>query len=248
MIQIITSNTNDLSVEYLHRSYPQHSKEVYINYYVLEQNDISLFFSTSYWKNNYAKYPKGFNKKIKKKDLTNFGFIKQKANRIKLLDHLGLPYNFIIKFMRKYYPRIGKSSISYSLNEKTRKKQSKASEKRRKDPMVKVRKKVGKKFQIVGISNHKLLKHLEKECYLCSKKINPLKTTTWEVDHVIPEANGGSGHIYNLKMACRQCNRSKADYSIPKYIEYIEKQFYHVKENKNNLIKTYNKALKYSMK
>jgi 5-methylcytosine-specific restriction endonuclease McrA len=248
MIQIITSNTNDLSVEYLHRSYPQHSKEVYINYYVLKQNDISLFFSTSYWKNNYAKYPKGFNKKIKKKDLTNFGFIKQKANRIKLLDHLGLPYNFIIKFMRKYYHKIGKSTLSYTLNEKTKKKQLKATKKRQQNPMVKVRKKIGKQFDIVEISDEKLLKHLGKKCYLCKEKINPLKTRTWEVDHIVPKISGGSGHIYNLGTTCRQCNRSKADYSMPKYIEYIEKQFYYIQENKNSLMNTHNKALKYSMK
>ena len=59
MIEILTSNTRELSKEYLHRTYPQYSKEVYTNYYVLEQRDISLLFSTSYWKNNYAKFDKG---------------------------------------------------------------------------------------------------------------------------------------------------------------------------------------------
>lgn len=246
MIEIITSNTKELPLEYLHRSYPSYSKNVYVNYYILEQNDISLFFSTSYWKDNYVEYPKGFNKKIKNKDLTNFGFIKQKANRIKLLNHLGLPYNFIIKFMKKYYPKIGKSTLSYTLNEKTKKKQLKATKKRQQNPMVKFRKKISRQFEIVGISENKLLKHLGNKCYLCPKPINP-KKHYWEVDHIIPKISGGSGHINNLGMTCRHCNRSKHDYSIPEYIEYIEKQFYYIQENKNNLMNTYNKALKYSM-
>ncbi len=246
MIETITSNTKKLSKEYLHRTYPQYSKEVYINYYVLEQNDISLFFSTSYWKNNYAKYPITFKRKIKKKDLTNFGFIKVKGNRIKLLNKLGLPYNYIIKFMKKYYPRIGKSTIAYALNEKTRKKVKRLNIKRLKNPIVALRKKVGDKFDILDISDEFLLEHLGKECYLCSKSINA-KKDYWEVEHIIPTINGGSGDINNLGMACRQCNRSKHDYSIPEYIKYIEKQFYHVQKSKNKLITKYNEALKYSM-
>ena len=247
MIGILTSNTRELSKQYLHRTYPQYSKEVYTNYYVLEQRDMDLLFSTSYWKNNYAKFDKGFKKKIAKKDLTNFNFIKQKKNRIKLLNELGLPYNFIIKFMKKYYRKIGKSSIAYALNEKTRKKQLKATRKRQQSPIGKIRKKINKEFYITGMSDDKVLKHLGTCCYLCSKKINPVKTSTWEIEHIIPVISGGSGHINNLGMACRHCNRSKHDYSIPEYIEYIEQQFYHVKKNKNNLINTYNKALKYSM-
>jgi len=246
MIEILTSNTRELSKQYLHRTYPQYSKEVYTNYYVLEQRDISLLFSTSYWKNNYAKFDKDFKKKIAKKDLTNFNFIRQKKNRIKLLNELGLPYSFIIKFMSKYYRKIGKSTIAYALNEKSRKNQLNATKKRRQDPMVKLRKKVGDKFNIVGISDQFLLEHLGKECYLCSKSINP-KKNYWEVEHIIPEISGGSGDINNLGMSCRQCNRSKADYSILEYIKYIEQQYHHVKKNKKNLINTYNKALKYSM-
>lgn len=247
MIEILTSNTRELSKQYLHRTYPQYSKEVYINYYVLEQRDISLLFSTSYWKNNYAKFDKDFKKKIAKKDLTNFNFIKQKKNRIKLLNELGLPYSFIIKFMKKYYPRIGKSTIAYSLNEKTRKQVRRLNTKRLKNPIIKLRRKVCNEFYITGMSDKKLLKHLGTCCYLCSKKINPLKTATWEIEHIIPTASGGSGNINNLGMACRHCNRSKHDYSIPEYIEYIEQQYHHVKKNKSKLINIYNKALKYSM-
>jgi 5-methylcytosine-specific restriction endonuclease McrA len=247
MIEILTSNTRELSKQYLHRTYPQYSKEVYTNYYVLEQRDISLLFSTSYWKNNYAKFDKDFKKKIAKKDLTNFNFIKQKKNRIKLLNELGLPYSFIIKFMSKYYRKIGKSTIAYALNEKTRKKQIKATRKRQQSPMGKVRKKINKEFYITEMSDDKLLKHLGTCCYLCLKKTNPLKTATWEIEHIIPVVSGGSGNINNLGMACRHCNRSKHDYSIPEYIEYIEQQYHHVKKNKKNLINTYNKALKYSM-
>ena len=113
--------------------------------------------------------------------------------------------------------------------------------------MAKTRKKISREFKIAGMSDDKLLKHLGTCCYLCSKKINPLKRSSWEVEHIIPKISGGSGDINNLGMACKPCNRVKSDYSIPEYIEYIEKQFYHVQEIKNNLITKYNKALKYSM-
>ena len=247
MIEILTSNTRELSKEYLHRTYPQYSKEVYTNYYVLKRRDMDLLLSPSYWKNNYAKFDKGFKKKIAKKDLTNLNFIKQKKNRIKLLNELGLPYNYIIKFMKWYYPRIGKSTLAYHLNEKTRKKQLKATRKRQQTPMYKFKKKIQRKFDIVGMSDDNLFKHLGKECYLCSKKINPLKTGTWEIEHIIPIISGGSGHVNNLGMSCKPCNRAKSEYSIPEYIEYIEQQYHHVKKNENKLISTYNKALKYSM-
>jgi 5-methylcytosine-specific restriction endonuclease McrA len=247
MIEILTSNTRELSKQYLHRTYPQYSKEVYTNYYVLERRDMDLLLSPSYWKNNYVKFDKGFKKKIAKKDLTNFNFIKQKKNRIKLLNELGLPYNYIIKFMKWYYPRIGKSTLAYHLNEKTRKKQLKATRKRQQTPMYKFKRKIQRKFDIVGMSDDKLFKHLGTCCYLCSKKINPLKTSTWEIEHIIPTISGGSGHVNNLGMSCKPCNRVKSEYSIPEYIEYIEQQYHHVKKNKSKLISTYNKALKYSM-
>jgi len=48
MIEILTSNTRELSKQYLHRTYPQYSKEVYINYYVLAQRDMKLLFKPSY--------------------------------------------------------------------------------------------------------------------------------------------------------------------------------------------------------
>jgi 5-methylcytosine-specific restriction endonuclease McrA len=149
--------------------------------------------------------------------------------------------------MKWYYPRIAKSTLAYHLNEKTRKKQLKATRKRQQTPMYKFKKKISRKFDIVGMSDDKLFKHLGTCCYLCSKKINPLKISTWEIEHIIPVISGGSGHVNNLGMSCKPCNRVKSEYSIPEFIEYIEQQYHHVKKNKNKLINKYNKALKYSM-
>lgn len=52
-------------------------------------------------------------------------------------------------------------------------------------------------------------------CHICHKKL-ALKNygklgarAAWEVEHSIPQANGGSNRLNNLYPACISCNRSK---------------------------------------
>tara|TARA_R110000796_G_scaffold60656_3_gene140395 strand:- start:8 stop:754 length:747 start_codon:yes stop_codon:yes gene_type:complete len=246
MITIIESDTGMLSKKYLDRAYNKHNKKVYIDYYQLKQVDIGKLLSTSYWVNNWEKYPDKFKRKHLKKNLTNFSYLKEKRNRIQLLDGLGLPYSFILKFLKKWYYRIAKSTINYAVNPLSRKKQLVRSKKNSEQSTVKFRKKFSKLFSITEISNEQILNHLGNNCYLCNNKINPLHISTWEVDHIVPTISGGSNKLDNLGMSCRQCNRSKADYSIPEYLSYIEKQYIHIQKYKSSIINKYEKALKSS--
>lgn len=40
--------------------------------------------------------------------------------------------------------------------------------------------------------------------------------TSLEIDHVVPESKGGTGHPDNLVLACRRCNRSKGTKRFPR--------------------------------
>jgi 5-methylcytosine-specific restriction endonuclease McrA len=46
------------------------------------------------------------------------------------------------------------------------------------------------------------------KCHYCKK---PLPKAAATLDHVVPLALGGSWRIENLRLACRHCNRMKAD-------------------------------------
>ncbi len=54
-------------------------------------------------------------------------------------------------------------------------------------------------------------------CWHCGKKFSFTnyglagERGTWEVDHSVPLARGGTDHGNNLVPACIECNRSKAD-------------------------------------
>jgi 5-methylcytosine-specific restriction endonuclease McrA len=45
-------------------------------------------------------------------------------------------------------------------------------------------------------------------CHICGQGYIP--GDSWEVDHDIPRAKGGTNHIWNLRLAHRRCNRDKA--------------------------------------
>lgn len=49
-------------------------------------------------------------------------------------------------------------------------------------------------------------------CSYCSAKLNPFDRkhpSGFQIDHVIPRDQGGSGDISNLVPSCRRCNNSK---------------------------------------
>jgi 5-methylcytosine-specific restriction endonuclease McrA len=47
-------------------------------------------------------------------------------------------------------------------------------------------------------------------CHLCRRRrARRSYGRTWEVDHSVPRAGGGTDYLRNLKPACISCNRSK---------------------------------------
>jgi hypothetical protein len=49
-------------------------------------------------------------------------------------------------------------------------------------------------------------------CTYCNEQLNPFDRTAWngyQIDHVIPHAQGGTDDVENLTPACGRCNWSK---------------------------------------
>lgn len=38
-----------------------------------------------------------------------------------------------------------------------------------------------------------------------------------EIDHIVPEARGGTGDVENLTLACRKCNRSRGSRTVEEW-------------------------------
>ncbi|MXX32745.1 MAG: HNH endonuclease, partial [Chloroflexi bacterium] len=57
-------------------------------------------------------------------------------------------------------------------------------------------------------NKHVLFGEHEGRCAGCA---SPFEFRHFEVDHVIPQARGGSDHIDNLQLLCGHCNRVKGD-------------------------------------
>ena len=45
-------------------------------------------------------------------------------------------------------------------------------------------------------------------CHICDQGY--LSSDTWEIDHDIPLAKGGTNHVRNLRLSHGRCNRDKA--------------------------------------
>lgn len=53
------------------------------------------------------------------------------------------------------------------------------------------------------------------QCQSCKTKISPGQY--WDIDHVIPQALGGSNDPTNLQILCRACHRQKTNcYDVPR--------------------------------
>jgi len=57
------------------------------------------------------------------------------------------------------------------------------------------------------ISRYKVYTKTQGHCAYCGLHID--FDESWHIEHVVPKAQGGSDHIYNLFMACRKCNLKK---------------------------------------
>lgn len=52
------------------------------------------------------------------------------------------------------------------------------------------------------------------KCAYCKQQ-----ATSFEIDHIVPHADGGSCELENLCLACQQCNGTKSDTRLPKLYE-----------------------------
>ncbi|MFB9974356.1 HNH endonuclease [Allobacillus sp. SKP2-8] len=87
-----------------------------------------------------------------------------------------------------------------------------------------------------------LLHYFESTCFYCGRDLYKTKAT--HVDHFIPWSFVQSDHIWNLVLACNQCNTSKSD-KLPdrQYLNFIidrnEQLQEKVIENKQTLLENY---------
>lgn len=79
-------------------------------------------------------------------------------------------------------------------------------------------------------------------CYLCGLELVDLRLPPWNnpkektpkpkywpdnwptLDHVVPESQGGTDGMYNLRAACHTCNNAKADLSVEEFFEMVDRR------------------------
>lgn len=61
-----------------------------------------------------------------------------------------------------------------------------------------------------------LIKRDGDRCYLCQQPHHP---STYEIEHIIPKAHGGTDDLHNLALACKPSNSRKNDRIISMRIE-----------------------------
>lgn len=59
-----------------------------------------------------------------------------------------------------------------------------------------------------------LLKKYGRKCFYCDKEVS-----TFEVEHMIPKAKGGSNRIDNLTLSCHSCNQKKGTLTAEEFIK-----------------------------
>ncbi|MFD2922166.1 HNH endonuclease [Halobacillus naozhouensis] len=59
-----------------------------------------------------------------------------------------------------------------------------------------------------------ILQRDNRKCYLCGKYGDT-------IDHIIPKSKGGISSFQNCCCACEDCNRSKGNLSLERYLYYI---------------------------
>ena len=65
----------------------------------------------------------------------------------------------------------------------------------------------------------KFKKESDRVCHYCGKQIVNKEDLT--VDHVIPISKGGENSADNLVIACKACNREKANLNVERYSEFL---------------------------
>ena len=68
-------------------------------------------------------------------------------------------------------------------------------------------------LQGYNIRNYLLEKH-NRKCFYCDKEVS-----SFEVEHMIPKAKGGSNRIDNLTLSCHSCNQKKGTLTAEEFIK-----------------------------
>jgi CRISPR/Cas system Type II protein with McrA/HNH and RuvC-like nuclease domain len=64
-------------------------------------------------------------------------------------------------------------------------------------------------------------------CYLTGDKIDVKDAKSYNLDHIIPRAQGGDNSIDNLGILTKQANMAKSEYTMEEHIEYCKKVLIH---------------------
>lgn len=59
----------------------------------------------------------------------------------------------------------------------------------------------------------------ETQCYLTGRKVKLAEPSTYQFDHVVPVAKGGTNNLDNLGICCREANQAKYDMSVTELLE-----------------------------
>lgn len=70
----------------------------------------------------------------------------------------------------------------------------------------------------------KLLNNQFGRCFYCGDKV---QINRCEVDHILPFSKYRNGQIYNMCIACCECNRIKSDRTLNELKTIFEKNFSH---------------------
>ena len=59
-----------------------------------------------------------------------------------------------------------------------------------------------------------LTKEESPKCYLTGRTINLQDTKSWNFDHITPKAQGGTGNLDNMGIACKDANQAKGSLTV----------------------------------
>lgn len=71
------------------------------------------------------------------------------------------------------------------------------------------------------------------KCYLTGKPIDLSKSSTYQLDHIVPKSRGGNNSIENCGLACKEANQAKSTMLVSEFIQLCQNVVDHNKNNTN---------------
>jgi len=62
-----------------------------------------------------------------------------------------------------------------------------------------------------------VLRRTDSRCWYCGAELSRLGEMSFEIDHVLPIAKGGTNDPSNLVASCRACNQKKGDMTLKEF-------------------------------